>query len=206
MDSQRAGRERKGEYVNGTTDGQTITRNTITFFANSTRERGIVIDGLDVAVYVYALVFTAGMSTAVTGVKIYGPGSASGTQAPGGIVYVSYNIGSDTGQSRDRAIGSKIITPLLLSANTKYRVVYTLNTSAQPTNVAQIESMSDYAALSRVGLYGNAIGYSTVDDGAGGWTDDKSAWGGIALSIASYMPPSAGGLLVRQGMEGGFDQ
>lgn len=194
------------EYVNGYTDGHLITRSTATFFTSNQRERGIVIDGLDVATYVYALIYQASLSTSINGVKIYGPGSSSGTQAPGGTTYATYNLGSDTGQSRDRLIGSKIISPLLLAANSKYRVVFTFTANSQTPSVAQIESMADYTALGRVGMYGNALGYMTIDDGAGGWTDDKSIWGGIGLSISSYVPSSGGGLLVRQGMTGGFEE
>ncbi len=192
------------EYADGTIDGQPFTKSNAAFYSSNTRERGIVIDGLDVATYIYAFVFVAAMSANVSGIKIYGTGSAGGTQAPGGTALATYNLGSDTGQSRDRTIGSKVVTPILLSANTKYRVVFTYSANVAAPTILQIESASDFADTLLVGMYGNSIGYSTIDNGSGGWTDDKSAWGGIALAISSYSPAAGGCRLVN--VNGGPDQ
>jgi hypothetical protein len=188
------------KHTDGTIQGCAFTRLNTGSFSSSTRERGIVIESLDLATWVYCLTYIANLAAPVSGVKIYGAGNAGGTQGPNTAITQGVNgwqfaMGSDSGQSRDRVIGTKIIAPILLAANTKYRVVFTYGSVNNSPTVYQIESASDFSDLTLAGAFGNGIGYSTVDDGAGGWTDDKSAWGGIALGVQSQVVPVGGPIL-----------
>lgn len=186
------------EYADGTIDGNPITVLNSTFYSSNTRERGIVIDTLDSPVVVNGFYFTANAN--YSGINVYGPGSTSGTAAPGGTTLQSYTLGS--APINDRTSGIRLVTPFTLSANSKYRVTLTFSGSAQAPTVGQIEGSTDFADCLLAGAFGNSIGYSTIDNGSGGWTDDKSAWGGITLQVHSH---PANGLFRAPAMTGGFN-
>lgn len=170
------------EFADGTIAGQPFTRSTSAFYASNQRERGIYIGALDSPLWCSAISF--GPATAATGIRIY-----DASQAPGSTPSIaSFNLGSDANQVNDKIEGTKAVTPFLLPAGRAMRCTLTYNVNTVGLTVFNIEGSTDFADILLCGAQGNTIGYATIDNGAGGWTDDKSAFGGVCL-IVSQTPP-----------------
>lgn len=146
---------------------------------NNTLERGIKVL-FDVDTYVYGVTNSAVILPPATGsIKIYVDG-----EAPGGTIYSGFNAGVAL-PINDNASGISdiLFSPCLLQGGVAYRVVYAYAANSTFPGYYAIEDYThDQAALVACSLPGIT---HTIDDGAGGWTDDPSLIPRMSLMIAS---------------------
>jgi len=175
------------EYADGTVEGYPWT------LANSgpfsgTVERGIWVPPNPRQLVIAAIGSQSSVSSTINGWKIYADGVA-----PGGSVLGSGNFGSDTNQSRDEALGYKVLSsPVTIPVNTAFRFVYTMGSSWSGPRTFTIQGYSAYAAVFDALVDRGLLAFRTEDDGAGGWTDTKSHIPDLSL-FAHDWPGSSGG-------------
>lgn len=178
--------------------GQPFTGRIFAPFANNTRKRGIAGVTPDTDVVIRAIEFTA--NSALNGIEIF-----EGSAGPGTTPLISYALGSTANQTTDKLVGCKAIPPLTLSAGTTYRVVLTFGSNSNILSSAVINDYSSYSSVFDKLYDGFALAYSTIDDGAGGWTDNKEICPAMSLILDEFPAASGGGGLLRHpGMRGGI--
>lgn len=179
------------EHANGDVYGVPFTTVSSAYYTSNTRKRGIYIPPQPTVRTYTGAGFTA--AAALNGLQLFD--SATG---PGGSALQSWNLGSDSNENSDELIGYKWFdTPVVLAANTAYRFVCTFASNAQVPQVWQIQDYSRYSSIFDK-FYSTDRGdlcYSTIDNGAGGWTDDRaiSPCIGLVESSAPYRPVVIGG-------------
>lgn len=175
--------------------GQPFTQINSTYYTLNQRRRGVVIKDLSVAHKIAGVWFEN--DTPRDKFQLY-----NSTEAPGGTVIEEWDLDSDTNETTAEAIGTKLFdTARTLDAGTEYKGVFTFASNSQIPSVLQIEDHSSYATDFNAMLDGNRnqYPYSVIDDGAGGWTEDKAVCPDFGLMIQEYVAASGGGAMVIGG-------
>lgn len=169
------------KHANGVVVGYPITLSVTTPFASNTRRRGIIVKNLISDLTVDGMYFQS--TSSVSGIEVYaGLGIAPGSATQ------SWATGTDTNEVTDETIGRKHFdTPYTMLAGTSYRWVITLGTAYTGPACLTIEDYSTYQSIfDALFSYTNICG-STIDDGAGGWTDDNSKCPRMGLLIGNQV-------------------
>lgn len=153
-------------------------------YASSTLERGLKISGLTGPLSISGLMWVV-VSPNVSGVKIY----SDAATAPGGTTVLNESFSTS-----DKNIGAhQFASPITLQASTVYRVVFTFSgntTAPQYQNVQDSSTfLSDLVAVS----YGGGGFCDTIDNGAGGWTDNTDRIPQMAIWINDLVAGGSAG-------------
>ena len=180
--------------------GSPFTQNAATFYTNNQLKRGIS--------------FTLPVPMVFMGVEISTGAAAydkfqifDSSTGPGGSALHEYDLDSDTNEVTGEVCGGKVFNAAITLAAGSYKAVVTYASNSQSPNVLQIEDYASFSAMFDAlvdqDMFQNCP--SVIDDGAGGWTTDKSVSPGILLLLDS-IPAVAGGGAVRSpvGMTGGL--
>lgn len=144
-------------------------------YASSTRKRGWRIEG-----------FTGP-------VKLRGTWMNSVSNCNGTVIFVG---SAAPGSTPDLSVGadpngSSWFGPYSCAAATNYRVCITFSSSSAGQGYYQIEDYSAFADVQACAFANGGI-YSTIDDGAGGWTDEKDKLPKGYLVVADLVAPAPG--------------
>jgi len=155
------------KFADGTICGSPFT--TSANYASTTLERGIKLSGLtEDAILSGVLIGLA--ATNYSGLKIY-----SGATAPGGTPDLTVTFG--VGEADVRAA---FFADFTLRKNTVYRVVLTYGSASSSPPYYEIEDDATSADLTACAFGGGTL-ISTLDNGAGGWTDEADKFPRMAL-------------------------
>jgi len=172
--------------------GQPYTSSNTSYTSN-TRERGFYIVGASASIGLWMCRFIAASS--VNGFKV-----VKSTTAPGSTP----GTGEYTGTLSTALTGGVFPAAAIVPANQDMRVLCTFSASSGDPRYLQIQDYSRYADVQATAAFRGGI-YSTIDNGSGGWTDEKDKFpNGILMFSQFGGGGGASGGLIRVGMNGGF--
>jgi hypothetical protein len=157
------------KFADGSFLGNPFT--TVGAYTSNTLERGIKIVGLTEDVVIDGFCLQNGHAN-ISGIKIY-----KGATAPGGATEVTITLATGT-----NAVGMGFFAPFTLVKGTVYRVVLTFSGAATVPSFFQIEDFATTTDVTNSAFGGGTI-YETIDNGAGGWTDNIDKIPQMALLI-----------------------
>lgn len=176
--------------------GNPFTQTNTSYYSSNTRQRGIVVTPTE-DIAVNGAMFNP-ISSAFNEVKIY-----DNTTAPGGTALATYDMDSNANATTGDVCGGVTFASYTLTGGTTYKIVNTFASSATTPTVWQIEDYSSYSSIFDAVRANDQIGcpWSCIDDGAGGWTIDKSICPAYALYIDDNpaISSSGGGAMVIGG-------
>lgn len=159
------------KFGDGTYMGNPYTLQNVAYTSNS-RERGILLDALPFDVTLrYVQVPTVAQ---VSGLKIY-----KGSTIPGGTTYggpYTVDTNSLTAYTGD----------IVLVRKTQHRIVLTFSTNSISPGSQWVVEDSNSDVL-QTAIHGGRF-YSTIDNGAGGWTDSANLVPQMSLFISRILP------------------
>jgi hypothetical protein len=149
--------------------GFPFTQQNSGYYTSNTRERGIQITP-DEDLTISAWVANVG-GTTFSDLRFLADATA-----PGGSAIHTFDLDSDAGLTTADLLGVRTFSPVTLTGGTTYKITTTLTANTQAPNVYQIEDYSSYSSVFDAWRAHNQYAYpwSVIDDGAGGWTIDKS--------------------------------
>lgn len=153
----------------------------VTHFANNALTRGIVFTTPN-RIKIGA-VCTGTITGAIASVQLF-----DATTGPGGTALFTHTTGAD-----DEAVGSFIFSSPFELAPGTYKCVLTFGSSSNNPTAQQIDDYSSYSSVFDAWWDNWTRCYSCVDDGAGGWTINKSVSPDIGLYIDEFVESSGGG-------------
>lgn len=168
-------------HADGLAVGTPLTRQNTAYYASNTLKRGILIPALDSPVTVVG--FTFDITASMNGIQMF-----RGNSSPNSSPAYTWNTGTDTNEVTDELIGCKMFDiPVTLVANVPHRFVMTFASNSTVPQVGEIEDYSSYSSVFDSFFQSTVLCCSTIDDGAGGWTDYKGASPGIGLMIGNVI-------------------
>ena len=180
--------------------GQPFTQRNPSPYTSNSLERGMQIT-LDEDVVVVGALFDS--IVAFASLRILADATA-----PGGAALNSYDLSGVANQTTQDYCGGLIFpTPVTLSGGTTYKVTLTFSANTQLPVGLQIEDYASFATMFDTlrGYDTMILSWSVLDDGAGGWTINKSLVPMIKLIVQSFPAiVGGGGMIVHPGMSGGF--
>lgn len=182
------------KHGNGVVMGNPYT-STNTNYTSNQRERGFYIASRATAFHAHRLVAPSGLTGSISGAKLY-----KSTTAPGS----SPGAGEATGTAiNTNNLCSFFDANATLTANTAMRMVWTYSGNSVNPTYYTIQDYARYSDVQLARIFGGLI-YATIDNGAGGWTDDESSMPNSEIWLESMTEPTAGGGSFHHGMNGGF--
>lgn len=178
--------------VHGTSyDAQPFTSCSQDTYTSNTRERGFVVTPTN-NLSIYGVQFTtSGASSAVDKLKIY-----DNSTAPGGTALHSFDFDSDANETTGDLCSSKVFdAPITLTGGVTYKVVLSFGSSATLPHFFLIQDYATYASVFDSVRANNQLTapWGCIDDGAGGWTIDKSICPGLYLLVDDQVAAAGGG-------------
>ena len=156
-------------------------------YTSNTLERGMQIT-LDEDVVIVGAIFDS--AVAFASLRILADATA-----PGGTALNSYDLSGVANQTTQDYCGGLIFpTPVTLSGGTTYKVTFTFSAVGTAPAAFQIEDYASYSTMFDTlrGYDTMILPWSVLDDGAGGWTTNKSLAPMIKLIVGSF-PAIVGG-------------
>lgn len=176
-------------YSDGTLHGNPYTQSNSD--TSNTRERGWYFpNGFDCDVTLFGI--EGAINGNVSALRIY-----AGATAPGGSTLASESAGQAT-----YANYLWLSPPYTLAKSTPYRIVQAYAGASTSPGYWEIEDDGTSADLISAGVGSGEI-YHTIDNGAGGWTDNNDRVPKFRL-LLSRAAGTAGGLKRHPGMRGGM--
>jgi hypothetical protein len=169
--------------------GSPFTQFVATSYANNQRQRGIVVTSTE-DVVVMGVSFN-NTSASYDELKIY-----DNSTAPGATALATYDLDSVANATTADVCGGTTFAPFTLTGGLTYKVVLTFAANATTPGIVQIEDYASYSSVFDALRDNDTIGnpWGCIDDGAGGWTIDKSICPALALYVDdSPAIPSGGG-------------
>jgi hypothetical protein len=171
--------------------GQPYTQQTATYYTSNTLKRGLVVSGVTEDLKIFSVDFL-NAAAAYNGIKIFD--SATG---PDDAALRTENLGTDANEVTDELNGAKVFdTDFTMTGGSAYKAVLTFGSASQLPVVAQIEDYSSYSAVFDELTDGLNVCHACIDNGANGWTIDKSISPSIVLFISSFPAIAGGGAYV----------
>lgn len=162
--------------------GQPFTQCNTAYYSSNTLERGIQFTTTEDA-KVCGFLF-ASSSTTVNAFRIL-----DDSTAPAGTALYSYALGSDANEVTDERVGSKFFdSAVTLIGGTTYKATLTFASNYATIQCNQIEDYSSYSTMFDALRAQDTFVWcwSVIDDGAGGWTTDKSICPCLGLIISDF--------------------
>lgn len=132
-------------------------------YASNQLRRGLRIESLDSPVTVFGV--RMNVPASMGNLEFY-----EGTTAPAGTLVRAADAFPTNSQAGAQGF---LIPDIKLKAGTNYRVVTTFTGNSTTPAYWNIQDGSAYADLQAAGYANNMI-YGTIDNGSGGWTDDRA--------------------------------
>jgi hypothetical protein len=181
--------------------GQPFTIYNASGYTSNQLERGFQFT-LDEDAVVSGVTFSNTGSTAFNNFRILADATA-----PGGTALHSWSLQDDTNETtNDLSSCKRFDSVITLSGGVTYKatVTFTANTGLPPS--IQIEDYSSYSSMFDTlrGYDTMTTPWSVIDNGAGGWTIDKSISPFFYLHVQSQPAIASGGMIGGGNLSGGF--
>lgn len=174
------------EHANGDVYGNPFSTTSTSYYTNNTRKRGIYIPAMQFDREFVSVVFGANANT--TSIQLF-----DDSTGPGGTALNTWSLTADANETINYLTGIKTFdTPLVLQRGKAYRLVQTFGGNSQTPQVLRIEDHASYTSIFNKFYGGHDVCYSTIDDGASGWTDDKTISPAIGLIESRILVPGRG--------------
>ncbi|MHA2279317.1 MAG: hypothetical protein ACXAC5_00290 [Promethearchaeota archaeon] len=145
--------------------------------ASNSLERGVKIEGFNTDVSIFGIALIVG-ATNVSGYKVY-----DATSNPGDTPLFEHTASAEEIAS-DHLLGGSFT----FEANTTYRLVLKYSTDSTVPGVFEIDNDGGETDLLNAGFSSGTM-YHTIDNGAGGWTDEQDKFPRLVFFISSFELP-----------------
>lgn len=164
--------------------GQPFTQINVAYYTSNQLKRGFAFTMPATALF-YGVAFQAS-STTLSGVQIF-----TSAQNPNDSPAHGYSTGADANETTDELVGAKLFdTSITLTAGASYKCVLTFASNSQSPAVLQIEDYASYSAVFDAMYDQSSYCWGVIDNGANGWTTDKSISPCIQLLMESIPWPT----------------